>query len=87
MQLLVASNNAKKLAELERILIAAGVDGVEVAELHAPFSHQELVLRRELGLADDVHVNPSGGALASNPMFSAGGIRVGEAARRIAALA
>ena len=35
------------------------------------------------GLADDVTINPSGGALASNPMFSAGGIRVGEAARRI----
>ncbi len=64
---------------------AAGLDltGVEVAELHAPFSHQELILRRELGLADDVRVNPSGGALVSNPMFSAGGIRVGEAASRI----
>jgi acetyl-CoA acetyltransferase len=54
-----------------------------VAELHAPFSHQELILRRELGLAGDVAINPSGGALASNPMFSGGGIRVGEAAQRI----
>ncbi len=62
---------------------AAGVGGVEVAELHAPFSHQELVLRRELGLADDVHINPSGGALAANPMFTAGLNRIGEAARRI----
>jgi acetyl-CoA acetyltransferase len=64
---------------------AAAVDltGVEVAELHAPFSHQELILRRELGLADDVRINPSGGALTSNPMFSGGGIRVGETARRI----
>ena len=64
---------------------AASVDlsGVEVAELHAPFSHQEPVLRRELGLADDVAINPSGGALASNPMFSAGGIRIGEAAKKI----
>lgn len=62
---------------------ALDVSGVDTAELHAPFSHQELVLRREAGLADDVVVNPSGGALASNPMFSAGGIRVGEAARRI----
>ena len=59
------------------------LDGVEMAELHAPFSHQELVLRRELALGDDVRINPSGGALAGNPMFSAGGIRVGEAARRI----
>ncbi|WP_193608996.1 thiolase domain-containing protein [Nocardioides lijunqiniae] len=64
---------------------AAAVDlaGVEVAELHAPFSHQELILRRELGLADDVRINPSGGALTSNPMFSGGGIRIGETARRI----
>ncbi len=59
------------------------VDGVEVAELHAPFSHQELVLRAELGLADDVAINPSGGALAGNPMFTAGLNRVGEAAHRI----
>jgi acetyl-CoA acetyltransferase len=56
---------------------------VDVAELHAPFSHQELILRDELGLGDGVHVNPSGGALASNPMFSAGLIRIGEAARRV----
>lgn len=62
---------------------ALDLNGVEVAELHAPFSHQELILRTELGLADDVRINPSGGALASNPMFSAGGIRVGEAASRI----
>jgi acetyl-CoA acetyltransferase len=57
--------------------------GVEVAELHAPFSHQELILRSELGLRDDVRVNPSGGALAGNPMFTSGLIRFGEAARRI----
>jgi len=64
---------------------AANLDlsGVEVAELHAPFSHQELILRRELGLAGDVRINPSGGALTSNPMFSGGGIRIGEAAARI----
>src|SRR6476660_696745 len=52
--------------------------GADLAELHAPFSHQELILRREIGLADDVRINPSGGALTSNPMFSGGGIRVGE---------
>ncbi|GAA3542972.1 thiolase domain-containing protein [Nocardioides daeguensis] len=60
-----------------------GLDGVQIAELHAPFSHQELILRRDLGLADDVRVNPSGGALAGNPMFTGGAIRIGEAARRI----
>ncbi|GAA3652026.1 thiolase domain-containing protein [Nocardioides ginsengisoli] len=62
---------------------AAGVQGVEIAELHAPFSHQELILRQELGLADDVRISPSGGALAGNPMFTGGAIRIGEAARRI----
>lgn len=62
---------------------AGGTEGVQVAELHAPFSHQELILRRELGLAPDIAINPSGGALAANPMFSAGLIRIGEAARRI----
>lgn len=64
---------------------AAGLDlaGVEVAELHAPFSHQELILRAELGLPDDVRINPSGGALAGNPMFTAGLTRIGEAAARI----
>ncbi len=65
---------------------AAGLDtsGLEVAELHAPFSHQELILRAELGLADDgVRINPSGGALAANPMFTAGLVRIGEAASRV----
>ena len=56
---------------------------VDVAELHAPFSHQELILRKELGLGDSVSINPSGGALAANPMFSAGLIRIGEAAKQI----
>src|SRR6185312_3365865 len=42
---------------------AAGIEGVDTAELHAPFSHQELILRSSLGLADDVAINPSGGAL------------------------
>ena len=62
---------------------AGGTAGVEVAELHAPFSHQELILRNELALADDVRINPSGGALTGNPMFTGGAIRIGEAARRI----
>ena len=62
---------------------AAGAAGVDTAELHAPFSHQELILRRELGLSDDVNINPSGGALSGNPMFASGLIRIGEAARRI----
>jgi acetyl-CoA acetyltransferase len=63
----------------------AGVhDGpVQVAELHAPFTHQELILRSALGLGDDVDVNPSGGPLAANALMTAGLIRMGEVASRI----
>ncbi|MER6065770.1 thiolase domain-containing protein [Streptomyces sp. NPDC001792] len=56
---------------------------VDTAELHAPFSSQELILRRALRLGDDVRVNPSGGALAANPVMAAGLVRIGEAAARI----
>ena len=65
----------------ERAGVANGT--VDVAELHAPFSHQELILRRALGLGDSVNVNPSGGALAANPVMVAGLLRIGEAAQRI----
>jgi acetyl-CoA acetyltransferase len=56
---------------------------VDTAELHAPFTAQELVLRKALRLGDGVTVNPSGGALAANPVMAAGLIRIGEAAARI----
>ncbi|WP_030250703.1 thiolase domain-containing protein [Streptomyces violens] len=56
---------------------------VDTAELHAPFTSQEIVLRRALRLGDEVTINPSGGALAANPMMAAGLIRLGEAAARI----
>lgn len=62
---------------------AAGTDGVELAELHAPFSHQEILLRQAIGLDDRVRINPSGGALCGNPMFSAGLARIGESARQV----
>jgi acetyl-CoA acetyltransferase len=62
---------------------AAGAAGVDAAELHAPFSHQEILLRGALGLGDGVRVNSSGGALAGNPMFAAGLARIGMAAREI----
>ena len=56
---------------------------VDLAELHAPFSHQEIILRRELGLADSVPVNLSGGALAGNTMMAAGLDRIGYVAAQI----
>jgi acetyl-CoA acetyltransferase len=62
---------------------AAGAGGVEVAELHAPFTHQELLLREALRLGDGTDVNPSGGALCGNPMFAAGLARIGMAAQSV----
>ncbi|GIF22797.1 acetyl-CoA acetyltransferase [Actinoplanes tereljensis] len=63
---------------------AAGLpDDLDVAELHAPFTHQELLLRAALGLGDRVRINPSGGALCGNPMFSAGLARIGAAAQQV----
>jgi acetyl-CoA acetyltransferase len=62
----------------------AGVNGVDVAELHAPFSHQEPILREALGLSNGVSVNLSGGALATNVVMGAGLTRIGEAAQLIA---
>lgn len=56
---------------------------VDTAELHAPFTSQEVVLTRALGLGDEVRVNPSGGALAANPVMAAGLIRLGEAAAAV----
>jgi acetyl-CoA acetyltransferase len=61
----------------------AAAGAVEVAELHAPFTHQEMLLREALSLGDDVEVNPSGGALCGNPMFAAGLARIGLAARAV----
>lgn len=61
----------------------AGEQPVDVAELHAPFTHQEILLRHALGLGGDVDVNPSGGALCGNPMFAAGLARIGCAARAV----
>ncbi|MGX1372188.1 acetyl-CoA acetyltransferase [Streptomyces canus] len=56
---------------------------VDTAELHAPFTSQEVVLRKALRLDGATRVNPSGGALAANPMMAAGLARIGEAAARI----
>ncbi|WP_229074234.1 lipid-transfer protein [Actinoplanes sp. DH11] len=52
---------------------------VEVVALHAPFTHQELLLRAALGLPDSTRsVAPEG-----NAMFSAGLSRIGAAATEV----
>lgn len=64
----------------------AGVadDKIDVAELHAPYTHQELLLTQALGIdTDQTSINPSGGALCANPQMAAGLARFAEAADRI----
>jgi acetyl-CoA acetyltransferase len=56
---------------------------IDFVELHAPFSHQEIIVRRALELEAGVRVNPSGGALAANPIMVGGLTRIGEAASRL----
>ena len=57
---LTQCNSAKLAAE------KAGVSNskVDVAELHATYSYQELMLKDAIGLDDSVSINPSGGPLA-----------------------
>lgn len=66
-----------------RAATGADASSIEIAELYAPFSHQQLILREAIGLPDSTRINPSGGALSANPMFSAGLERIGFAARHI----
>ncbi|MEM7135098.1 MAG: thiolase domain-containing protein [Myxococcota bacterium] len=80
----------RDLTESSSTRIAASKAGVsngpiDIAELHAPFAHQELILRDALGVDGGVQVNPSGGALAANSLMTAGLIRFGEAASRVLA--
>ena len=56
---------------------------VDVAELYAPFSHQEIILTRALGLGEETSINPSGGVLAGNLMMASGLSRIGEVFNRI----
>lgn len=71
--------SAARAAEL-----AGLVDGdVDVAELHAPYSSQVLVLARALGLGPNTVINPSGGALAADTPMVSGLCRIGEAAQAI----
>ncbi|HZQ31225.1 MAG TPA: thiolase domain-containing protein [Mycobacterium sp.] len=56
---------------------------IDVAEIYAPFTHQHLILTEAIGLGSSTKVNPSGGTLTANPMFSAGLERIGFAAQHI----
>lgn len=57
---------------------------IDVAELHAQFSHEELMLAEALGLdTSKTLINPSGGPLAANVLMGAGLNRMGEVANAI----
>jgi acetyl-CoA acetyltransferase len=78
----------RDLAVSESAKAAAAAAGAttgsfDVAEVHAQFSHEELILAEALGLNGATDINPSGGPLASNPVMGAGLIRIGEVARRV----
>jgi hypothetical protein len=63
---------------------ALGLPGtrVDVIEVHARYSHEEPIVLDAVG-AEARAVNPSGGALAADPIMATGLIRVGEAAAAI----
>jgi acetyl-CoA acetyltransferase len=63
----------------------AGYDGgpLDIAELSATFSPQDIILRDALGLDARTNVNPSGGPLAANPVMATGLIRIIEVAARV----
>ena len=63
--------------------IAGAGGGADIAELHAPYASQELIVRSALGLGGNTRINPSGGALASNAVMVAGLERIGHAAARL----
>lgn len=66
-----------------RAVTGGDTGGFDVAELHAQYSHEQLILKQAIGLGDGTRVNPSGGPLAGNPMFAAGLERIGFAATEI----
>ena len=59
------------------------IRNLDVAEIHAPFTHQHLIIAEAIRIPGPTKVNPSGGALAANPMFVAGLERIGFAAQHI----
>lgn len=79
MRNLTDSVSTRKAAEQAGV----GNGKVDVAELYAPFSHQEIILSRALGLDENTDINPSGGVLAGNLMMASGLSRVGEVFNRI----
>ncbi|MFO0687735.1 MAG: thiolase domain-containing protein [Myxococcota bacterium] len=83
MDLGVRDLGRSRSTELAAQKAGVGRDKIDVAELSAPFTHQEILVERALGLTSKTKVNPSGGALAGNPLMAVGLSRIGECATRI----
>jgi acetyl-CoA acetyltransferase len=66
--------------EAAAVRLGLRASGIDVLELHAPFSHQELVVVDAIGAEQVDALNPSGGALPADPVMATGLIRVGAAA-------
>src|SRR5918994_1743130 len=76
---LATSASARVAAEQAGV----GKGPVEVAELAATSTAEELVLVDALGLDGDVEVSPSGGGLVADPVMVTGLVRIGEAFRQV----
>ena len=76
---LATSASARVAAEQAGV----GKGPVEVAELAATSTAEELVLVDALGLDGDVEVSPSGGGLVTDPVMVTGLVRIGEAFRQV----
>ncbi|BBX76012.1 thiolase domain-containing protein [Mycobacterium shinjukuense] len=70
-------------AAAARAASGGNTSNLDVAEIHAPFTHQHLILADAIRIPGATKTNPSGGALAANPMFVAGLERIGFAAQHI----
>ena len=78
-----AALTAQQAASLAKAAAGGRTDKLDVAEICAPFTHQYLILAEAIRIPGKTKVNPSGGALAANPMFVAGLERIGFAAQHI----
>jgi acetyl-CoA acetyltransferase len=76
---LTVCESAKRAAQGAKVLEGS----IDVAELHARYAHEEVILREALGLPADTLVNPSGGCFGANAPMVSGLVRIGEVANRI----
>ena len=56
---------------------------IDVLEVHAPYSHQELIVAGAIGARRVGALNPSGGVLPADPLGVSGLIRIGAAASTV----